>query len=307
MKGSIIAVSAVSGLLSTSYAATVTIKTTHCQDSNVELKQVEVEVGGSAATPVVGLEAVCGLEIIDASGVDAYDVQCQAFRDSKGIQIGSALFTVDQPAQIGTNPIVEKAILCTTNLERRQEKRSSSVHIKTTACLDPSIKPVELDVTIGSTAPMPVDLASVCGLQILSATPDIDVNTVQCQAFRDAQGTQVGSALFTYANPASIATNPVVEKGILCTTNLKGGAGANNTSSVSAPAPAPASSGSPSTLATMPSSLSSAAPASGNSTTPSKTGAPTMTQILSATSTGAAGTVAISAGMLAAAFAATFL
>jgi hypothetical protein len=60
-----------------------------------------------------------------------------------------------------------------------------------------------------------LDLQQVCGLRIVSS--DTDVNTISCQAFKDAAGTQPGSTLFTYAQPALIATNPVQEKAIQCT------------------------------------------------------------------------------------------
>jgi hypothetical protein len=54
-------------------------------------------------------------------------------------------------------------------------------------------------------------------MRIVSASPGIDINTIQCQAFKDVVGTQPGSALFTYAQPALIATNPVQEKAVRCT------------------------------------------------------------------------------------------
>jgi hypothetical protein len=56
---------------------------------------------------------------------------------------------------------------------------------------------------------------SVCGLEIVS-TQGVDVHRVSCQAFKDAAGTQPGSARFTFGNSANIATNPVQEKAIFC-------------------------------------------------------------------------------------------
>jgi hypothetical protein len=59
-------------------------------------------------------------------------------------------------------------------------------------------------------------MPSVCGLEIVSASDDIDVKAITCQAFKDAEGTEPGSAPFTQESPALIATNPVQEASILC-------------------------------------------------------------------------------------------
>lgn len=45
------------------------------------------------------------------------------------------------------------------------------------------------------------------------------MNALVCQAYQDAEGTRLGSAKFTFANPALIATNPVPEGAIRCDTN----------------------------------------------------------------------------------------
>ncbi|KAF2733221.1 hypothetical protein EJ04DRAFT_275409 [Polyplosphaeria fusca] len=65
---------------------------------------------------------------------------------------------------------------------------------------------------------LPTELKSVCGLSILSAS-GISPSSLVCQAYKDAAGTQLGSARFTQAEPALISTNPVQEGSIRCDSN----------------------------------------------------------------------------------------
>ena len=47
---------------------------------------------------------------------------------------------------------------------------------------------------------------------------NVDINSVVCQAYKDAAGTILGSAEFTYAQPAELATpnNPVETGSVRC-------------------------------------------------------------------------------------------
>jgi hypothetical protein len=116
---------------------------------------------------------------------------------------------------------------------------AATVTLETTACLEPTYpsgQPLEIEMNLSSPVavgmsqipkrpPPPhhqmlkplLDLPTVCGLRIVSASPGVDINTIKCQAFKDVAGTTPGSAVFTYASPALIATNPVQEKAIKCT------------------------------------------------------------------------------------------
>ncbi|KAJ4372281.1 hypothetical protein N0V83_004055 [Neocucurbitaria cava] len=219
---------------------------------------------------------------------------------------------------------------------------ASTVRLETTKCLNANIPLEQFDIEIGTSAPVAKDLPAVCGLRILSASDSIDVTTIQCQAFRDTEGTQPGSAVFTYASFANIATNPIQEKSILCTipsapsatvlgrrqdTNETTTSSAEDLPTSSAATSTPestvlitsiasdtadsTSSVAPSTIvSTIVVSASSGLPtSSGNATTPSNTGRPSATQSGSgpAESTGAAGAIGIGAGVVVGAFAALFL
>jgi hypothetical protein len=53
-------------------------------------------------------------------------------------------------------------------------------------------------------------------ISITSATPDLDVNTIECRAYQDADGVVPGSAPFTVKNPALLSTQIVNESAVLC-------------------------------------------------------------------------------------------
>lgn len=91
---------------------------------------------------------------------------------------------------------------------------AANVKLSTTECLQ--YTPLEqfnvkLDGEATSTS-----LPSVCGLMIVSADEGTDINSIQCQAFKDAAGTVPGSKVFTVADPALIATNPVQIAAVRC-------------------------------------------------------------------------------------------
>lgn len=231
---------------------------------------------------------------------------------------------------------------------------AASVTIQTTKCLDNSI-PYGEQFTIEINTPEPIqkgtsslsppslppllilhiltytslDLPEVCGLRILSATPDVDLSTVQCQAFRDTSGSQPGSAIFTYANPALIATNPVQEKSIRCSGSQHFSkrqiASANATSSIVGVTSSLVASASESASLVLSTSVESRGPitltsttvvpgpsaGAGNSTVPSATikpsGSETSRASASASSTGAAGVVEVGLGAVGAAFVALLM
>ena len=217
---------------------------------------------------------------------------------------------------------------------------AATVTLETTKCLNDNTPLEQFNIEIGTSKPVAKDLPTVCGLRILSASDGIDVTTVQCQAFRDTEGTVPGSALFTFDKAASIATNPIQEKSILCTipSSLNRRQDDNSTASSADPISSTAvlsapqstvfitstasdpeatavvnstSSADPSTIVrTVIASTASALPSSsGNATAPSNTGTPSATQSGAnpAETTGAAGTIGIGVGVVAAAFAAMLL
>lgn len=97
-------------LATTSLAATVTLQQTACLQANTtSLSSFDVQVN---ALTVVNLDAVCGLELVSASGADVNAIKCQAYKDAAGKEKGSAEFTKANPASIATNPVQEGAILC---------------------------------------------------------------------------------------------------------------------------------------------------------------------------------------------------
>ncbi|KAH7086808.1 hypothetical protein FB567DRAFT_549254 [Paraphoma chrysanthemicola] len=115
---------------------------------------------------------------------------------------------------------------------------AATVTISTTPCLDPHIPLQQETIEMNLSGPVARDFPAVCGMKILSASPGIDINTIHCQAFKDVVGTQPGSAIFTYAHPASIATNPVQEMAVRCTYPVHGAHAkrqSNETASVSSP------------------------------------------------------------------------
>ncbi|OAL55840.1 hypothetical protein IQ07DRAFT_595495 [Pyrenochaeta sp. DS3sAY3a] len=210
---------------------------------------------------------------------------------------------------------------------------ASTVTLSTTPCLDLTIPTEQFSIELNTANPVVKDLPSVCGLRILSASADIDVRTISCQAFRDAEGTQPGSAVFTYDEPALIATNPVQEKAILCTVNaqdatvsLKRRQNEENSTApsvsttqtstraqrstlfrtITASLPEGSAAGNSTanststTVTTAIASASSGLPSSSrNATVPSNTGRPTATQTQPpAESTGAAATIGMGAGVV---------
>ncbi|KAF2831411.1 hypothetical protein CC86DRAFT_366777 [Ophiobolus disseminans] len=93
------------------------------------------------------------------------------------------------------------------------------VLLETTKCLDDSYPyGKRFDITMNLSGPVARDdLTQICGLRIVSATAGVDVNSIKCQAFKDVVGTQPGSAIFTYTEPALIATNPRLIRAVGCT------------------------------------------------------------------------------------------
>ncbi|TVY39508.1 hypothetical protein LSUB1_G005469, partial [Lachnellula subtilissima] len=49
-----------------------------------------------------------------------------------------------------------------------------------------------------------------------TSTPTIDINSVQCRAYKDAAGVQPGSAPFNATEPALLSTNLVDVSSVLC-------------------------------------------------------------------------------------------
>ncbi|KAF1946216.1 hypothetical protein EJ02DRAFT_450663 [Clathrospora elynae] len=101
---------------------------------------------------------------------------------------------------------------------------AATVSLTTTPCLDHSIPTSQFTIDLNTANAVSWNLPQVCGLRILSASSGVDITTITCQAFHDAVGTQPDFALFTYANPALIAENPVQELAVWCnTTTVFGG------------------------------------------------------------------------------------
>ncbi|KAF2467500.1 uncharacterized protein BDR25DRAFT_395261 [Lindgomyces ingoldianus] len=180
---------------------------------------------------------------------------------------------------------------------------SSAVHgatvtLKETACITRT-QLEEFTIEVDKLVVKQLD--TVCGLQIISAD-GVDVNSLSCLAYKDAEGTDRGSAVFTFATPALISTNPVQEGSIRC--NSTGGPENKANSSTTM-----------STLSTAVASTGTALPIStGNVTVPTGTRTPTPSSGPSATgssspaqSTGAAAHVGLSVGAAVGAFAVFFL
>ncbi|KAF2187029.1 hypothetical protein K469DRAFT_705580 [Zopfia rhizophila CBS 207.26] len=176
---------------------------------------------------------------------------------------------------------------------------AATVTLHTTPCL----QEIELETfTIEVDKLVVKDLPTVCGIEILSAS-GVDVNSLTCLAYKDAEGTDIGSAPFTFKTPAAISTNPVQEGSIRC----------NSTGE------APRSQVPPAGNSTVASTLATAASTggvspTGNTTVPSVTGGPRPSGGATATGgndspvpTGGAGAVGMSIGAFAAAFAAFLL
>jgi hypothetical protein len=53
-------------------------------------------------------------------------------------------------------------------------------------------------------------------IYITSATPDLDINRIECRTYKDAEGFAIGSAPFTVKNPARLSTNVVDVTSVLC-------------------------------------------------------------------------------------------
>lgn len=96
--------------------------------------------------------------------------------------------------------------------------QAAFVTLATTKCLDTSYPyGTPFDITMNLSGPVARDdLKQICGLRIISASENIDINTITCRAYRDVVGTQPGSAEFTFAHEAKIGTNPRVIKAIAC-------------------------------------------------------------------------------------------
>lgn len=220
---------------------------------------------------------------------------------------------------------------------------AATVTLETTPCIDLSYQLEQLTIEMNLSGPVARDLNTVCGLRIVSASEGVDINSISCQAFRDVVGTQPGSAIFTYAEPAHIATNPVQEKAIWCTyptssdkarrqidngtvsesisvpiisTSSLGRSArstfASSASTTVGSASASASASASTTTITTLASASSGLPSnSANLTTPSASRQPSPSQSQSSTSPsatpGAASSISVGMGVVAAALAAMFL
>ncbi|KAF2270487.1 hypothetical protein CC78DRAFT_528246 [Lojkania enalia] len=90
---------------------------------------------------------------------------------------------------------------------------AATVTLKETACISPSGELEEFTIEVDKLVVK--ELESVCGLELLSAD-GVDVNSLTCLAYKDIEGTEVGSAPFTKSSPALISTNPVQENSIRC-------------------------------------------------------------------------------------------
>lgn len=97
---------------------------------------------------------------------------------------------------------------------------ASTVTLQTTKCPSSSAPIEQFKIELNTQEAVPKFLSSVCGLEIISASSDFYLKDIQCQAFKDAEGTVPGSAIFTYDEPANIATNPVQEQSILCVVSV---------------------------------------------------------------------------------------
>jgi len=163
---------------------------------------------------------------------------------------------------------------------------AATVSISETPCLQNTTLST-FDVEIGSLYVQ--DFPSVCGFKINSAD-GADVASVKCQAYKDAEGTEKGSAEFTADKPALIATNPVQEGSILCVTDALPSGGATTFSKITA----------------APTATGGASPTSGNGTAPGNTASPTQPTNPSGSGSpsgvpGTANTIGMSFGALSAA------
>lgn len=166
---------------------------------------------------------------------------------------------------------------------------AATVKIEQTACIQQNATSLaSFDVEVDKLTA--VELPSVCGLKIVSAD-GVDVKSVKCKAYKDAEGTQPGSAEFTSDKPALIATNPVQEGSILCV----GGSGA-----------IPTTGAAPTTFAVVSTSAPGAAAPTGatpsggnNSTNPTSPSSPSTPTPSAGTLPGSASTIGMSFGALA--------
>jgi len=103
-----------------------------------------------------------------------------------------------------------------TTLSLLSATNAATVTLQTTQspCFSSTeIEPVTFTVTLDELHVQA--LSKVCGIEVLSAS-GIAADAVNCMAYRDAAGTQPGSAIFNTTAPALIATNPVQEGSIKC-------------------------------------------------------------------------------------------
>ncbi|KAF2109510.1 hypothetical protein BDV96DRAFT_604832 [Lophiotrema nucula] len=101
----------IAALAAVSSAATVTLKTTPClQDYPLEEWTIDTN-----KLVVHDLQTVCGIKILNATGVSASSLTCLAYKDKAGTQPGSAYFSLSDPAAIATNPVQEAAVRCDEN------------------------------------------------------------------------------------------------------------------------------------------------------------------------------------------------
>lgn len=160
---------------------------------------------------------------------------------------------------------------------------AATVKLEQTACISANSTVAPFSVEVDKLTAL--ELTSVCGLKIVSAD-GVDVKSVKCQAYKDAEGKQKGSKEFTSDSPALISTNPVQEAAILCI-----GSGA-------IPSAQPSTFAVVSTSAPVPTGGSSP---SGNGTVPTAPSSPTSTPSKTPDNKGAASTLGMSFGALSAA------
>ncbi|KAF2281332.1 uncharacterized protein EI97DRAFT_497951 [Westerdykella ornata] len=92
---------------------------------------------------------------------------------------------------------------------------AATVTLQETPCLQPT-ELKTYTVEVGKL--VVVDMPSICGLKLVSTSDPASapLEAITCQLFKDAAGQVPGSAKFTFASPALIATNPVQEGSIRC-------------------------------------------------------------------------------------------
>lgn len=89
-----------------------------------------------------------------------------------------------------------------------------SLHVNTNPAGQPktaSPAPVEINVLTSLNGVSASELSFDMGVEI-----NVDIATVECRAFKDAEGVVPGSAPFNYKTPAELSTNLVEVGSVLC-------------------------------------------------------------------------------------------